>query len=293
METLFHQYTEYDPLRKVVIGRYREYARDVAYVERVNEAQKKGLPEGHQLSAEFRNLRDLLENQGVEVLEPDYAGPFVYDQLTPRDLGVVVGDRFLLCHMATKSRRYEAAGIFRFLKHTPVGEPLVLIPDSPEMLMEGGDILVDGERIFVGLSGRTNRAGVEWMKRTFGDAFEVIEVPLKTPDEGEDVLHLDCALNILDDSHAVIYPEGLKRIPSAILQGYELTEVTREEQQALATNFLTLSPQTILTRDHPHGKRVARLLRDQGKQVVEIPFDAAPATGGSLRCCTLPLIRGR
>jgi N-dimethylarginine dimethylaminohydrolase len=158
--------------------------------------------------------------------------------------------------------------------------------------MEGGDILVDGERLFVGLSGRTNRAGVEWIKRTFGDAFEVIEVPLKSPGEGEDVLHLDCAFNILDGNHAVIYPQGFKSIPGAMLRGYELTDVNREEQQALVTNFLPLSPDKILTCDHPQCKRLSRLLMNRGKQVIEIPFDAAPATGGSLRCCTLPLVRG-
>jgi N-dimethylarginine dimethylaminohydrolase len=292
MEMPFHQYTEYDPLRKVVIGRYREYARDAAYIERINEDQKKGLPGMDQLHGEFEGLRHILEHHEIEVLEPDYVGPFVYDQLTPRDLGVVIGNRFLLCPMAFGSRRYEAAGIFRFLEHPPVKEPLVLIPDSPDILIEGGDILVDGERIYVGLSSRTNRAGVEWMKRTFGDAFEVIEVPLKSSDEGEHVLHLDCAFNILDNNHALIYPAGLKHIPGAILRGYELTEVNREEQQALVTNFLPLSPDIILSRDHPHCKRVALSLRGQGKQVLEIPFDAAPATGGSLRCCTLPLFRG-
>jgi len=293
METPFHQYTEYDPLLKVIVGRYQEYARDTAYVERINEDQKKGLPGVDQLRPEFDGLWHVLKDHGIEVLEPANVGPFVYDQLTPRDLGVAIGHRFLLCHMAPKSRRYEAAGIFRFLEHTPAGEPLVVIPDSPEIRIEGGDILIDRERIWVGLSGRTNREGVEWMKRTFGDCFEVIEVPLKSPEEGEDVLHLDCTFNILDRKNAMIYPGGLRSIPAAILQGYELTDVSREEQQALATNFLPLSPDKILTRDHPHCKRVGGLLRNQGRQVIEIPFDAAPATGGSLRCCTLPLFRGR
>lgn len=287
----FQQYNETDPLKKIILGRIKGYRKVDDYVQHVNEAQKSGLPSEEKLSGEFSVLADLLESHGVQVLRPEYVGKFVYDQLTPRDIGVTIGEKFLICNMAKSSRRYEAAGIFKHILSMHGPEPVILIPPAPDALLEGGDIIVDKEHIFVGLTQRTNQKGVAFLKETFEPEFKVVSVPCKSFSGENEVLHLDCVFNPVGSDHALIYPAGFQYVPESITDSYKLIEITTSEQQALATNILSIDKSTVVNRDHPECKRVNELMRKAGIKVHTIAFNAAPSTGGSFRCCTLPLHR--
>jgi N-dimethylarginine dimethylaminohydrolase len=287
----FFQYNETDDLKRVIIGRYDTYCHEPAYIERVNPEQLKGLPALEQLKLEMDGFRNALEQEGVEVLIPAPVGKFVYDQLTPRDLGVVIGDKFLVCNMARKSRRYEVAGILQYLDTESEKEPDVFIPDSPFMLMEGGDIIMDRGVLFVAQTSRTNREGIQYIKNTFKEEFRVVPVGTKSSAEGEDVLHLDCIFNPVGDRYALVYENGFRELPKEIQQNYELIEISRSEQQALATNVLSLSKTKVISRNHPDCERVNRLMEQKGLTVIRLPFDAVPSTGGSFRCSSLPLER--
>lgn len=61
--------------------------------------------------------------------------------------------------------------------------------------LDGGDVLQVGERVYVGIGGRTNSAGAAALGRVFG--VEVVEVPL------EGVLHLKSAFTALPDGTVV------------------------------------------------------------------------------------------
>lgn len=289
----FSQYSETDKLQTVILGRYQGYREVEAYVEIVNEEQKKGLPQVPQLKEEFDRFAQVMIDRGVEVLTPDYVGKFVYDQLTPRDIGFTIGDKFVLCNMVKASRRYEAAGIFRYLNELAGNGMDILIPDSYDTLLEGGDVMVDKGMILVGLSQRTNQKGYEFLKKHFGNEFDVLPLNCTSLSEGENVLHLDCTFNPVGKKHALIYPAGFEKIPPRLKGKYEWLEVTAEEQSALATNVLSLDEKTVVSRKHQIFDRVNKLIREVGLEVVELPFDGAPATGGSFRCCTLPLFRQR
>ena len=221
---------------------------------------------------------------------PDYVGKFVYDQLTPRDIGVTIGHKFLICPVVKASRRYEVAGIFRHILAMGGDEPTILLPPDPEILLEGGDIIVDKNCIFVGISQRSNEAGVTYLTHQFRDKFTVVPVQCRRLEEGENVLHLDCTFNPVGQNMALIYVDGFEDIPDEIQQ-YEWIEIDKEEQKHLATNVLSLDQKTVISRNHPACVRVNEEMRKRGLQVIELPFDAAPSTGGSFRCCSLPLVR--
>ncbi len=293
MDESFSQYNETDPLQKVIVGRCAGYREVEEYVERVNETQQGDLPSAPQLQTEFDVFIRTLQEYGVEVLQPDYVGKFVYDQLTPRDIGVTIGSKFVLCNMAKRSRRYEAAGIFEHILKMNGKEPTILIPPDPDMLLEGGDIIVDKETIYVGLTQRTNQAGFEFLKDTFESDFEVVPVPCQSYDAEQQILHLDCVFNPIGAYHALIYPYGIKEISDNISNNYTLIEIDKKEQKALAANVLSVKPNLVLSRDHPDCSRVNDCMRQIGIEVITIPFNGAPATGGSFRCCTLPLVRKR
>lgn len=287
----FNQFNETDRLRKVIIGRHRGYRQNEEYVELVNESQREGLPDANDLEEEFTDFTEELSSNGVEVLIPDYVGKFVYDQLTPRDLGVTIGNRFLICNMARSSRRYEVAGIFSHIRAPDGSEPVVLIPPDPEMRMEGGDIIVDKGYLFVGLTERTNQTGVQYLRETFGDEFEVVPVNCRSSQDPHPVLHLDCIFNPVGEQHALIYPQDMEEIPPEITANYKFIEVDRKAQQALATNVLSVSKQVVISRNHPACRAANQAMREAGLEVITLPFDAAPSTGGSFRCCSLPLVR--
>ncbi len=288
----FHQYGETDPLQEVIIGRCAGYRAYPVYEEIVNEEQKQGLPDEAGLQPEFRQFQAALEDAGVRVFEPAYVGKMVYDQLTPRDIGMAIGRRFLICNMARRSRRYEVAGVFPFILNRGGEEPNLVIPDDPAALMEGGDIIVDKGRLLVGLSQRTNEAGLAFLRATFGQEFEVVPVHCRALAEGENVLHLDCTFNPVGKNHCLIYPRGFREVPEPIKSDYQWIEVRKEEQAALATNVLSISPEVVISRDHKACERVNQEMERIGLRVIRIPFDGAPATGGSFRCCSLPLVRG-
>lgn len=292
MPRTFSQFNETDPLKTVIIGRWEGYRKVEAYTEIVNEEQKKGLPSAAQLGPEFDAFQRLLQKNGVEVLVPQYVGKFVYDQLTPRDIAVVIHNKLVLCNMVKKSRRYEAAGIFPLIRDFSGEEPDVLIPPAG-CFLEGGDIMADKGRLLVGLSQRTNMRGFEWLREVFGNQMEVVPLHTKSIKAGENVLHLDCTFNTVGKNSALIYPEGFESMPEFMQQEYEWIPVTKDEQQALATNVISVSPELVIARDHPRCKRLTAEMRSKGIQVEEINFDATPSTGGSFRCCTLPLVRGR
>lgn len=291
MKQSFSQYNETDRLKQVIIGRYEGYRQYEDYVEIVNEEQKKGLPQVEQLETEFNNFQKTMEEYGVQVIVPEYVGKFVYDQLTPRDIGFVVGDKFVLCHMKKASRRYEAAGIFKILNEVSGAGMDILIPENYNTLLEGGDVMVDKGNLFIGLSQRSNELGYRFLKHHFGKQFNVIPLQCSSLDEGENVLHLDCTFNPVGENLALIYPPGFEHIPDEISKNYEWIEVRDYEQALLATNVLSLDRNTVISRNHPQCKRVNDEMRNRGLRVIEIDFDGAPATGGSFRCCTLPLHR--
>ncbi|MEX1011495.1 MAG: arginine deiminase family protein [Balneolaceae bacterium] len=288
MKRTFSQFNETDTLKTVIIGRWEGFHADAKYSNVLNE--KRNDPSIDQLKSEFEEFQKALEDHGVEVLIPEYVGKFLYDQLTPRDVATVIGNRIVICNMAKRSRKYEIAGIFPLLKDYTGDEPTLLIPQV-DCLLEGGDIIVDKGRVIVGLSTRTNIEGYEWLLLNFTDQMQVIPVYLTDLKKEEEILHLDCTFNPVGENSALFYEDGIKPIPDFFEKEYDLIKVTREEQQALATNVFSVSRSLVIARDHPQSKRAVGEMRKRGIEVIEIPFDGAPSTGGSLRCCTLPLVR--
>jgi N-dimethylarginine dimethylaminohydrolase len=282
-----HVTSETQQLRSVIIG----YPDNFLLVEPeiINETQKKYYfgaerPLRQNVIRELNGLRHTLQVHGIEVLQPDPV-PGIPDQLMTRDIGVVVGDTFVVTRMARQSRRDEWLGINKYLERIRTRR-IIKVPD--EMVLEGGDVIVDKGHIFVGIGQRSTGAAHRYLAEKFPH-FNVVPVQLRAISDGEDVLHLDCAFVPVGDHHALIYANGMTQIPDEIRTNYELIEVTQSEQQRLATNVLSIAPDAVISR--PQSGRVNRMMRGCGLRVIELPFNEPPKTGGSFRCCSLPLLR--
>ena len=186
--------------------------------------------------------------------------------------------------MAKRSRKKEWHGLEKILHQ--LDTPVFHVPEPT--VIEGGDVVLHNGVIYVGISERTSHEAADYLAQKFPQ-YEVVAVPLRSPQSGHEILHLDCTFLPVRNQQALFYPGGIVEIPTAITDRFELIEVTSEEQKELAVNVLSLSPRAVISRSRT--ARVNALLRETGLEVIELDFDEAPKTGGSFRCCTLPLRR--
>lgn len=276
--------SETGPLESVVIG----YPDTFVWPEPINKKQRKFIddpPTRPVLRTEFDGLISTLESRGIEVTQPlPVAG--VPDQLTPRDIGFVVRDIFVIASMAPATRRDEWIGLAPILERIPP-DKIVRVPE--DVFVEGGDVIFDRGILYVGLSERSTHDGAAFLAEIFGGIAEVVPVELNSFDGDEDILHLDCAFVPVGKHHALIYADGMRSVPDAIHDQYEWIDVAREDQLELAANVLSISPTTVISR--LASARVNASLRDAGLEVIELPFTGTPKSGGSFRCASLPLAR--
>lgn len=241
-----------------------------------------GLPQPEPLTMvqQHRRLMDTLREQGVEIeLLPPIPG-LPYQHAT-RDVGAVIGDTIVLSSLREETRRLEAQ----------IAEPVlqkyglrILTPERG--FVEGGDIIVDYNRLWVGLGSRTDEWGVEFLHRTFGRDYDVI--PLRF---GPIYTHLDTIFAILGQGHALLYEpafelSSLRRIREVYPSIISLTD---KEQRNAGANVLCLSPDKLISIAENHS--VNEQLLELGYQVVTVPFSEVIKSGGSVRCDTLPVER--
>ncbi|MFC4077064.1 dimethylarginine dimethylaminohydrolase family protein [Salinithrix halophila] len=277
IETPAMCWSEYDPLKRVVLCPPRHLRIDQV----INEVQARFQEEGintNLAEAQHRNLVETLRRYGIDVilLEPD---PAFADQVFTRDIGFTLGSRLFVSNMEEDIRKGEERIFTDWLIRSHI--PFHLIRSGS---IEGGDVMIDRETIWVGDSGRTSRQAVEELSKEL-PGMEII--PLAFPAK---FLHLDCVFNVLSPREALIYPqafqpEDLKQLSAR----YELIEVERKEQFTLGTNILSLGNRTLLSL--PINSRVNETMRRQGFHVVEVDLSEIIKSGGAFRCSTLPLVR--
>jgi dimethylargininase len=139
---------------------------------------------------------EALRAEGWQIIEVEPADDCP-DAAFVEDTVVVYGDLAVISRPGAEQRRPETAGTEKTLRE--LGYRIVRI-ESPGTL-DGGDVLKHDNRVWVGIGGRTNRAGVEQLRahlRPLGT--EVVGVPVAK------VLHLKSAVTALPDGTVVGYP---------------------------------------------------------------------------------------
>lgn len=272
-----HARSEYDVLQKVILCK-PEYMtiRDV-----INETQKKFKDEGIHIElamAQHKKFVNTLKDHGVEVILLPALKMFP-EQVFTRDIGFAFGHILFVAEMAHKLRQGEEEVLKGWLEQNDMSY-FNLKGD----MIEGGDVIVDGETIYVGLSNRTNQQAIDHLQSILPH-YEVIAVPFI-----EKYLHLDCVFNIISPSEALYFPKAFTKKEIDILSSrFELIEVTEDEQFSLGTNVLNIGNKKIFSL--PVNKRVNEELRKRGFEVIEVDIMEIIKSGGSFRCCTLPVLR--
>lgn len=226
---------------------------------------------------QYNDFINLLINQGskVQFLEPIYGA----NQVFTRDVGFVIDDILFISKMANKNRAKETLALEEYIKDK---HKKIYKMKNP---IEGGDVLIYNDYIFVGMSNRTSMAGAlelgNYLK-SLNKIYTIIPINFNK----DKMLHLDCVFNILDDNHAVIsnYVYDKAIIQKIIKNLYYLDNKTTCE---LGTNFINLGKKRIVTSH----KKVKKLLEKLGYKVFYLDYSEILKAGGGFACSTLPVFR--
>lgn len=272
-----HSQSEYDPLRRVLLcpPRFMEI-KDV-----INDVQKRYKDENIDVDKaldQHNKFVQALISHGVQtdLIEPSENYP---EQVFTRDIGFTIGDTVFISEMASDVRQGEEQELQKWMEAHHVS-----FKRLAGHRIEGGDVIIDRDTVFVGISSRTSKQAIRDLQLELPD-FEVIPVSFN-----EKYLHLDCVFNILSPTEALIFPEALDAATIRLLaERYTLIRVNEKEQFALGTNVLSIGDRKVFSQ--PQNVQVNKHLIARGFNVIEVDYSEIIKSGGAFRCCTMPLIR--
>lgn len=227
---------------------------------------------------QHRELVRLFESYGIEVISFSPRQQFA-EQVFTRDIGFTAGETVFIAEMAQQARIGEEKVLLNWLQ----SENLPHVNLSAGKI-EGGDVLIHGRKLFIGLSDRTDKKAIDHLQELL-PGYEIFSVPFT-----KKYLHLDCVFNIISETQALYFPQAFEETGRQLLADhFQLIEVTEAEQFTLGTNVLSLGDRKILTL--PVNQGVNAALRERGYEVIELDISEIIKSGGSFRCCTLPVMR--
>ncbi len=196
------------------------------------------------------------------VLPEKGAGP---DAVFVEDPVVVHGGRAAMLQSAHPGRREEG----RRLAPVFAAWGLEVVHMDGDAHMDGGDVLVVGDRAFVGRSTRTDRAGAEALGRLLDLEVVVVELP-------DDVLHLKCAASPLGDGRVLA--------TRALAERLGLPAVIVPDGESYAANVVARAGRVLVADGFP---ATAQALRDAGFEVRALQLSEIRKGDGSLTCLSV------
>jgi dimethylargininase len=192
------------------------------------------------------------------------------DSAFVEDAAIVLDEVAVLASMGAAERRRElpvvAKELAKYRKLDRIELPAAI---------EGGDVLTVGRTLLVGLSSRTDAAGIRQLEAIVGPhGYQVVPVLV-----GQS-LHLKTACTALDDRTLLINPNWIDIRP---LSSFELIPVPPDEPWA--ANVLRVGGRVCLSSAHP---RTADLIRQRGHQIETVDLsEFAKAEAGITCLCIL------
>jgi N-dimethylarginine dimethylaminohydrolase len=289
MELKLNVKNETGALRSVIVGIAHDRGEQVHENNpKISEHKAKGtLPSVGMLINQVNGLVHALKENGVEVYRP--ANLPAQDQIFARDISFVIDDVMVKSSMRKKNRSVELEGI-QYIFDRVNQEKLVEPPETAHI--EGGDVLVNGDFIYVGIGERTNFSGYEFLEEKFPNKTVIPFLLNVSDDPYENILHLDCAFQPVGDKYAILYEKGFKKRPDAIYDIYgekNLIHVNQNEMYEMNPNIFSLAPDKLIS--DIRFVRLNNILRKKGIEVIEIPYGEVSKFGGLFRCSTCPLER--
>ena len=208
-----------------------------------------------------------LEKTGVEIVSlpaihgyPD--APFV------EDTTVVFDHLALACPNKEKSRRGEGASIHKEIKKYRTIKTL-----PPSVTLDGGDVLNTDEKIFVGISSRTNFEAVNALAKFTKKPV----IPIKIL-RG---LHLKTSVSYLGNDILVLDPSSVETNPL-----HEFKWIETDSSSHRAANCLAIENKVLMSKE---SNQIADRIHKEGFKTLELDISEFEKADGGLTCLSIIL----
>ncbi len=219
-------------------------------------------------AAQHESYENTLRRLGVSVVRLYETGDLP-DSVFVEDTAVVVDEVAVLTRPGARSRRAEIPSVAQAL--APHRDLRFVVPPGT---LDGGDVLRLGRQVYVGLSGRTNAAGIAQLAAflsPFGYAVESLEV--------SGCLHLKSAVTAIDDGTIVLNPEWVDGARFAVRRRIEV-----DPAEPAAANVLAIGGTVLVNASAP---RTAKRIAAAGFTVVSVDQSELAKAESGLTCCSL------
>lgn len=191
------------------------------------------------------------------------------DSVFVEDTAFILPEVAVITRPGADSRRPETESIVRALSAY-----LPLVHISEPATVDGGDVLVLGKNIYIGLSTRSNQTAIDHLQHLLNDhGYKVTGVQM------HDCLHLKTAVTRVDDDTLLINKNW---VDTHHFDSFKLIEVDASEP--FAANCLPVNGSIIYPTSFPQTQ--ARL-EAHGCKIVPITVDELAKAEGAVTCCSL------
>lgn len=218
--------------------------------------------------SQHRAYVQALQNLGCDLIELP-AEPELPDSVFVEDTAVILPEVAVITRPGADSRKPETESIIRVLA------PLIeLVHVQEPATVDGGDVLVLGKNVYVGLSTRSNQEAIVQLGKQLEEyGYTVTGVTL------QDCLHLKSAVTRVDRKTLLINQSWVNPAP---FDGFELINVDPSEPSA--ANCLPLGDSIIFPTAFP---RTAAKLESKGYRVMPVDVSELAKAEGAVTCCSL------
>jgi dimethylargininase len=197
------------------------------------------------------------------------AEPELPDAMFVEDPMVVFDELAIVTRMGCAGRRLEsdslATAIAPFRRLHRLTEPATL---------EGGDVLRAGRDVFVGMSSRTNEAGVSQLET------EIAPLGYRVhPVEVRECLHLKSACCFIGDNRILANRSWIDATP---FRDYIIIDVARDEPAA--ANVLRIGDTILMAAAFPH---TAEVLRGMGLRILTVDISELMKAEAAITCSSI------
>jgi len=213
---------------------------------------------------------DALKAVGCTVVELP-AESALPDSVFVEDTAFILPEAAVITRPGADSRKPETESIIQALS-----PHIKLLYIHEPASLDGGDVLVLGKKIFIGLSTRSNQHAVDQLNQLLGEYGYMV-----TGLELHDCLHLKTAVTRVDDRTLLI---NRNWVDTQHFGDYELIDVDPSEQ--FGANCLPIEDKILYSSSYPktHAK-----LEAKGYKIVSVELDELAKAEGAVTCCSLVL----
>jgi dimethylargininase len=217
---------------------------------------------------QHRRYKAMLRSLGVEVVQIP-ADDQCPDSCFLEDTTLVLDELAVVTRPGSETRRGEVAGVAPFIRrHRDV------VQIEPPATLEGGDVLHIGRELFVGVTTRTTREGIEALRKyvePHGYQVHAVTVP--------GALHLKSVCTAVDERTILADSTRVDLSPFA---GYEVIQVPAEEW--MAANVLLVGGTVCM---HTGFVQTIGLLQGRGIDVHTVDISEFLKAEAGLTCMSL------